>query len=979
MSAPASAVPGHTVVLLLLLMGVAKIAAAGTGGPEWQAWRQWTTRDGLPHAWILALHQDRQGSIVAGTAAGAARFDGRNWEVLDLPPPLQRAAIGVLAEDGAGRLWIGSDRAGGWREVDDGGYERLPLPDVVSTVHAMAWVDDAMLVGTEAGLHRCATDCQPYLPTLTFPVRSMLRESSPAPERLWLGTQGGGLWVAERRTDGAYAPPVRVVGKAEGLPNDVVLALARFGSGETLWIGTGRGVARWDGEELLAFDGKGRLPVAMTFGFGTWQSTDGEPLAIATLRPGGMLEFQRSGRWRIHGPHYGLPAQSVQVLLRERYRDALWLGTVGGGVLRAERGRWAVLDERAGLPDRLVTGLGQIGGRLWVGTASGAVVWQDDAFVPLAPQLGTAAVNDVAETSAGDRWYATSLGVHRFARDGRHEHFTVDNSSLPGVVASRLAIAAGKDGEAVYIATAHGLARWTASSNGIEVVRGDQDWLADAAVLDLAARDGVLAVATSRGLAIVSNDRWWRSPADCLEGDVAIAAAFLADGRLATISRDGHLLLVRGGRCEIMGEARAIGAPSRLLLDGDGLLVFGARGAERVSLRNPGPGGQRVHFGPDDGLEHGDVLAATRDAQGRIFAATGGGVQVFDPRSRGSKRELKPAPLVITRASHGDPPEPLRAGMRLGAGTTTVAFEYRLRSFEREHAHRYRVRLDGLAAPAADWSNEAQVRYERLPAGHYTFHVEALDADGVAAAPVELGFTIEARWWQRTPWQLLIAAMLVAAGAQIGRWRVARATRRAEALEAEVERRTRDLASANARLGALAITDALTGLHNRRYFAEIEEALARRDRVLVGLVDIDHFKRINDTFGHDGGDAVLIDVARAMADAVGPGGHVFRWGGEEFLVLWPDVPATQDDRLIRRLLEAVASVRLPDSRAISASAGFDSHERDAGRNRPGRLSRVLARADKALYEAKRAGRDRAVLYTAAGQIIVRPSGQPAVE
>lgn len=952
---------GIASLLAAAMMAIPWPAMSGEQGPEWQAWKQWTTRDGLPHAWVLALHQDREGSIIAGTAAGAARFDGQEWEILDLPQSMQQAAIGTLAEDADGRLWFGSDRAGAWRTTTEDHVERVPLPAGASTVHVLVWVGDAMLVGSNLGLYRCAADCQPVWPGFAVPIRSMLLEPESDRERLWLGTQGEGLWVAGRRDGADFELPQRVVDKAGGLPNDIVLALARFDNDEALWVGTGRGIARWDGEQLLPFADQENLPVAMVFGFAAASALSGDPIVLAAMRPGGMLEFEGPATWRIHDTRRGFPAQSVQAMLRERYRGALWLGSFGGGVLRAEAGRWTILDEQIGLPDRVVTGVGHTDGRLWVGTPTGAVIWKDGAFAALAPGLDPAPVHDVVTTDAGERWIATARGVHRFGRDGSHRHYTVDNSALPGVAVQRLALGADATGEQVYLATSHGLARWSAASDQIERVRGDEAWLADASVLDLSSSRGRVAVSNMNGVGVIAGEQWWRLPADCLGGDIAAAVALLDDGGLVASLRNGDLVGVWDRQCVTLGDVRAIGAVSRLLVDGDGLIAFGARGAERLTLAQRRLGARRTRYGPEDGLVHGDVVAATRDAMGRIYTATSGGIQAFDPRQPASPRPSGVAPLAITRASYGDPPQTLRAGMTLPAGTDTVAFAYRLRSFEREHLHRYRVRLDGLDAADTAWSPDARVRYERLPPGAYTLRVEATDADGQTAEPVAFGFEIEAHWWQQRWLQLLVAVLLVFAGAQIGRWRVARATRRAEALEAEVERRTRDLAVANARLAELATTDALTGLPNRRYYSAIESDLARRERVLVGLVDIDHFKRINDTFGHDGGDAVLARVAAVLAGAVGPEGHVLRWGGEEFLVLWPDVEATAEIPLVLGLLDAVAGVSLPDGGPVSVSCGFDWYRREGGPTGSDDLARVMARADTALYQAKQGGRDRAVL------------------
>lgn len=152
-------------------------------------------------------------------------------------------------------------------------------------------------------------------------------------------------------------------------------------------------------------------------------------------------------------------------------------------------------------------------------------------------------------------------------------------------------------------------------------------------------------------------------------------------------------------------------------------------------------------------------------------------------------------------------------------------------------------------------------------------------------------------------------------------------------------------------------SDALTGLLNRRGLDEaLHAALARQGAPLSVLVfDLDHFKRVNDRFGHLTGDAVLREVAALLRANLRGGDLLGRWGGEEFVVLLPGVPACTAHAIAERLrtrLLAQVSVRgepITASVGVSSATGEDSA-----------LS-LLARADAALYAAKRAGRNRTVL------------------
>jgi diguanylate cyclase (GGDEF)-like protein len=166
------------------------------------------------------------------------------------------------------------------------------------------------------------------------------------------------------------------------------------------------------------------------------------------------------------------------------------------------------------------------------------------------------------------------------------------------------------------------------------------------------------------------------------------------------------------------------------------------------------------------------------------------------------------------------------------------------------------------------------------------------------------------------------------------------------------------LVDANQRLAAQALTDELTGLANRRHGAhELERAvsLATRHGHLLALarVDIDQFKAINDTHGHQAGDVVLEEVSRRLAGALRGGDELARWGGDEFVAILPDTDREGALRAAERLRSAVAATPVPLGDAevpVTVSVGWAHWAGDT----PGDL---LARADRALYQAKDMGRD----------------------
>ncbi len=165
-----------------------------------------------------------------------------------------------------------------------------------------------------------------------------------------------------------------------------------------------------------------------------------------------------------------------------------------------------------------------------------------------------------------------------------------------------------------------------------------------------------------------------------------------------------------------------------------------------------------------------------------------------------------------------------------------------------------------------------------------------------------------------------------------------------------------DLKSEVARLAA---SDSLTGLANRRELSAVLMRVAARaarnnEPLSLAVIDIDHFKAINDTFGHLMGDEVLRQVAEAMARSVRDGDLVARYGGEEFAIVLPDCASEGALAVVERVRAAVESAATLTKVTVSAGIATSLGERSAGES-------LMAAADEALYVSKRAGRDRVTL------------------
>lgn len=182
-------------------------------------------------------------------------------------------------------------------------------------------------------------------------------------------------------------------------------------------------------------------------------------------------------------------------------------------------------------------------------------------------------------------------------------------------------------------------------------------------------------------------------------------------------------------------------------------------------------------------------------------------------------------------------------------------------------------------------------------------------------------------------------------------------------LRAGLQAQRAELKQALARVEQLATRDVLTGLTNRAHMLQVMDAEAKRHQrsgapLSVVLMDLDHFKQINDSHGHQVGDEVLVGFAGQATEVLRQTDTLARWGGEEFLALLPETSAPHAVQAAERLREALARARLSTLEpelAVTVSCGVAEW-------RPGEtLMQTLGRADRALYQAKHAGRNRSAL------------------
>jgi diguanylate cyclase (GGDEF)-like protein len=305
--------------------------------------------------------------------------------------------------------------------------------------------------------------------------------------------------------------------------------------------------------------------------------------------------------------------------------------------------------------------------------------------------------------------------------------------------------------------------------------------------------------------------------------------------------------------------------------------------------------------------------------------------------------------------------------LTLGDDDFPLAFRFAAPAFDWPEGTRYRYRLQPLQPEWSEWQGDARQEFTHLPTGSYRFEVQARDAMGRLATTPAFTFEVPPPWYQQT-WvagsALLATVAMVPLLLWLGGHRQARHNARLEALVAErtreLQQQKRLLRQERDRFDHLSRHDELTGLPNRRHGQQQLErawraALDSGRYVSLALIDVDHFKRINDQLGHEAGDRVLVELADILRRSSRPDDVVVRWGGEEFLLLFPGTGLPDAVAICHRISDLIGAHDWSDSAgesSVTISAGVT-----ATRGRRS-VSELLSRADELLYQAKRNGRSR---------------------
>ena len=908
-----------------------------------------------PHEIVRALHVDRRGRLWVGTRnSGVIMIDRANAAVQRFryvaqdDATLSSDSVLAVIEDHTGAMWIGSRGGLDRLEPVTGHIDRQVSisAQIAAQAHGdsqvSAIVEDHrgdIWVGSNAGLWKIESGSGAVTSYRNHPgelgslpddrVQVLLEDSA---QRLWVGTKSG-LALYDRRNDrfDSYRhDPL----DAATLPEDSVISLNEDRTG-LLLVGTKTGgAAKWN-------------PRSWSFGHHTGTASgfgDANPTGFAQDNAGttwistvgsGVHSIDRHGtithyRHRAGDPS-SLPDDQVMALLLD-HEGSLWLGTMTAGLSRLDRrtGRFTSYRHDPADPDTLaVPGVMSLledsQGRIWVGTFGGGLALLDRATGKFRRYISDPANNStlssdrataMAEDRSGRIWIGTDGGglclldpvtgiVTRFAHNAEDPH--------------------------------------TLSANTVYAIHVD-----DRARVWIGTRGGGLDQV--QGSALAPNNITFRSYSE---------PNGLPNSTIYGIEPDaaGHLWL----------------STNR------GLSQFDpASGDFRNFRRAHGLQGDEFNFG-----------AHYRSRDGELYFGGPGGYNAFVPERL--RFDDKPPAVVLTaflklnEPAHTQVPYERLRNIELGYRDDVVTFEFAALDFASPEENRYRYRLEGFDRGWVDSGSKRRVTYTNLGGGRYTFRVQAANSDGKwneagLALPLVVQPPPWATAWARLSYLLLFGLLIFAF------WKKQQNELRREALyaqrleqdvrdrTAEIAVRNEELLNVNRQLQEASVTDPLTGLGNRRYLRDAMLGIADlpadpatgnpasprvtpEPTLALLVVDLDHLKPINDRYGHEAGDQILIQVSKILRQCCRATDVIARWGGDEFVIVYKDADARETEILAERIRSRVAKqiFRLTDGKATRTSCSIGFSRYPFVKEAPDLLTweQSLAIADAALYHAKK--------------------------
>jgi diguanylate cyclase (GGDEF)-like protein len=881
---------------------------------EGERFRKFGEKEGLPSSVNASIGEAPDGSVLIGKPQGLFRLKSDHFEPVQLGRKAGIWSYNGIVHDGSG-TWVATDA--GLLSVSVGPDGSLtaqsgPQPPSDSLLRAQS-----VFVGGASVWWGCGNSlCQYSDGQVT--VRGLESGVEAAPVASITRDRSGNIWIAQRRH-------LRVLHSGA----------SRFEDPRTPLPVVSPGAPR--------VDSQGRLLVPTNEGLAIG---DGSTFHIAG-RSSGILP----------------PVYSV---LQDR-GGSVWLGLAGRGLVRwLGYGLWESFTAGSGLSGETVYEiLPRPDGTVWTGGEAGLFrgkrlnskwTWE---FVK---SVGAIPIHAVQPAPDGAIWLGSdSSGVGRLDPKTERVHWFSAADGLEGQ--NFWAVLIDRSG-VIWAGSDKGLFRADPGSVRFHHVEqaGSNDATLSRVFALIQAPNGDIWAGSATGVWRYSNGAWARyTMAQGLRDKTVLALAAASNGDLwigyrltGVISR----LRLNGSSPKFEHFDPPAGQPINITY----FLGFDARGhlwaGTNLGVLTRDENGRWDQYDHRDGLiwDDCDLHGFALEPDGHIWIGTSAGLSRFLPDAARARSE--PPRTVFTSVMRGRTEMDAARPFSFNYSSDPLITHFTSLHFGRDRDILFRYRLSPISKTWSETSDR-ELQFPAMPPGKYRLEVEARDTrSNWGGIPASIDFEVIAPLWRR--WWF-ITGVVLAFGLLVGyilRRKNAREEAIRSALETAVLERTKELSHQYRH-------DVLTGLPNRLLFGEqLQSQLfaAHRQKVCVGVlfIDLDRFKRINDTWGHHTGDQFLKRISDRLLSGLRPGETIARIGGDEFIVLIPGLQRREDAALRGRDLQRVLDEPIAvEGKNVFATmsvgiATFPDDALEAGA--------LMAAADAAMYSAKGSGKNQVRLF-----------------
>lgn len=958
---------------------------------------------------IKSILQDANGFMWFAGEFGLARFDSYQFKFFYYddadPHSLSANFVTALVLDKNGILWVGTGNGLNRYNAQTEQFDRFLADPNLSphlsgnTVYALAVdAENRLYIGTDKGLNRlnaARTQVDIFQHAQNQPtslsgntVRALLID---AQQRLWVGTTGAGLNRYNPSTQDFTRWPTSDT--ALRLSSTDIESLLQDALGQ-IWVGTSSGglncisadlktlkryLAQPDNPRSLGSNDIRNLYEDRAKRL--WVSTDHGGLALYHPKTDDFETLK-------HNPYDSNSLRSNQVRnVFEDHNGNLWIGSFPDGInfYDVNKARFNLFFQQTKVPKGLPSNgilslLEDSKGWIWAGTEGG--LWgynplkKEAVSYTAAPQkpnaLQFSAVSSLAEAPDGDLWVGTwSGGLHKFnKKTGEFKHYPADTGQ-PGGLASPYVWQLRYDKtQTLWISFVDrgGFARYLPETDTFETFAhnpNDANSLSSDHVMALMPDSaGNIWLGTLNGLnkfnpATKTFTHYKHDPKNrnSLPSDYVLAIYEDRQGQIWIGTQAAGVSLFNPKTQQFRHIKMKDGLPSNsvasLLEDAQGIMWIGTLNG--VASYNPLT--QHIRsYRKSDGFAGNSINrnAMLLDKKGLVWVGSTGGLTQFNPKELNRPR---PAPsVVLTQLRIANKVQiPAASGSRLTKSLlhtqdltlnykdVMFAIDFTALNFNTSDRTQFAYKLAGFDKNWNEVGKEHAATYTNIPAGHYLFQVKAANSDGTwSEASASLAITITPPFWA-SGWAYGVYAVCLLIVVYLRYQYV-------------------QLQKTSKQYQLLSTRDPLTGISNRAGMQPIIQGLFINEEMKQGLCllvfDIDHFKQINDRFGHAAGDKILIEVAQVVAASVRAADHLARWGGEEFILLCPSTALESARWLAQKIRHTLShhaftldntTLSVTISLGVAACRAEDTFET------------LFKRADEALYRAKHSGRNCVVL------------------